>query len=66
MSSAFKHKCIKAAEKLLAKQNTRLTAAFVIGGDTRLVVATEKIDPKKRARPLTMMASHCPFCGAKL
>jgi hypothetical protein len=31
----------------------------------RLAVATEKLDDKKRQKPITLFASYCPFCGEK-
>jgi hypothetical protein len=68
------HKCFKAADKKLADKNTRLSMgtavmypaprkmAFV----ARPVIETMKVDSARRGRPVTVMATYCPFCGVKL
>jgi len=65
--SVEKHKCFVQANKALAVHNTALSFAYVFtDGDVRLIVKTEKLDPTKRGKPKTLMASHCPFCGSSL
>lgn len=65
--SIEKHRCFVQANKALAADNTTLGFAYVFSdGDVRLIVKTEKLDPAKRGKPKTLMASHCPFCGSSL
>lgn len=53
----------------LAKFNGRLATGLQITPSmdlkSRLLVGTEKIDPKKRKPVPSVMASFCPFCGEK-
>lgn len=65
-------KCAEAMDKHLAAKNTRLAYSLVVdvtGGDAkmgcRLMVATVKVDPKKRGKPHAALASFCPFCGKR-
>ena len=65
--SVEKHKCFVAANKALASSNTQLSFAYVFSDmGVRLIIKTEKLDPTKRGKPKTLMASHCPFCGSQL
>lgn len=31
----------------------------------KVVIETEKLDDKKRKKPIVLFASYCPFCGEK-
>lgn len=65
--SVQKHKCFTEANKLLAKENTEIDFAYVFSDmDVKPIIRTTKLDPSKRGKPKTLMASHCPFCGTKL
>lgn len=63
------HSCFTKADEKLAPKNTRLGYMFGISptnAGTFLRIATEKVDPSKRGRPINMAAIYCPFCGKKL
>lgn len=65
------HPCIKAANEKLATRNTCVNVAqtFNFSSETegeRLLVATMKVDEKKRGKALAVFATYCPFCGVKL
>lgn len=65
--TAEQHSCFDSADHVLGKQNTRLTFAMQLpSGEERLVIATEKVDDKKRGAVVRMMANFCPFCGRHL
>lgn len=67
LTGSKSHSCFESAEHLLGKKNTKLSFAFQLPAlEPRLVIATEKLDPKGRGKPLTMMANFCPFCGVHL
>jgi hypothetical protein len=55
--------CILTVNKMLAEHNTRITLPMV--GPQLPFVQTEKLDERKRGKPLFMFASCCPFCGEK-
>jgi hypothetical protein len=61
--------CMKEMDEALAKHNGKLATGFQITADmnvvSRLLIATEKIDAKKRKPVPGVMASFCPFCGEK-
>lgn len=62
--------CLKIVDAQLEKFNTRVGTAFSISKDLSvmsldIVIASEKIDTKKRGRPRTIVAAYCPFCGIK-
>lgn len=64
-------KCVETMDAKLAPENTKLEMALMVfagPGDAvvRPVVATVKVDEKKRGRAKTALASYCPFCGVKL
>lgn len=64
-------KCVEAMNAKLAADNTKLEMALMVfagPGDSviRPIVATVKVDQKKRGRAKTALASYCPFCGVKL
>lgn len=56
--------CIGKINDVLRPHNTELTVPLF--GPQRLFVTTNKIDPKKRGRPMLMFVTHCPFCGEKV
>lgn len=62
--------CEKKINEALAPMNGRIKK--LIGFDDkmsaseRLVVATEKIDTRKRKSAPIAVASYCPWCGVKL
>lgn len=63
--STDEHPCFISANEQLGKRNTKLSFAMQIpNGESRLVIATEKI--ARGPKPLLMMASFCPFCGVHL
>lgn len=62
--------CVKNINEKLIEHNTRISMSFTITRDlstmgSALTVPTEKIDKKNRKKPMTMIASYCPFCGKK-
>lgn len=60
--------CIRTTnESLRAKYNTELvtTISFVEGQPSRVAVGTEKADSSIRGKPITLVATFCPFCGEK-
>lgn len=67
------HGCFEspAVEQLKRERNTDLyiaqTINFTTGvEDERLVIATVKVDPKKRGKAIPIFATYCPFCGERL
>ena len=64
-------KCLAAMNKGLASKNTQITEALVFRTSpaklgTAIVIATEKRDTTLRGKAVRALASHCPWCGAKL
>ena len=61
--------CMRLVNEKLAAHNGRLATSFQITTDmgiqTRLLLATEKLDKKKRKPVPGVTASYCPFCGTK-
>lgn len=57
--------CIELVNKELAERNanTEIHVPFTLSKITRVCVETEKIDDKKRGKPMKVFASFCPFCG---
>jgi hypothetical protein len=54
----------------LAAHNTKLSLGFLLvrrpegqSMEDGLIIATEKIERKKRVGPAAAIASFCPFCG---
>jgi len=69
--SVSEHACIKAANEKLAARNTCVDVRQTFNFSTetegeRLLVATMKVDGKKRGKALAVFATYCPFCGDKL
>ena len=66
----MKHECFTKFNEVLAGHNGRLATALqvteTLGLRSRLLIATEKIDSKKRKPVPSVVASHCPFCGVQL
>jgi hypothetical protein len=64
------HDCFEVFNKTLAERNGTLAMGLQItetmGLQTRLLIATEKIDKTKRKPVPSVMASFCPFCGVRL
>lgn len=65
-------RCIGKITKVLAKQNVRLSLAFVLSRSGKkweeaAVVAVERIPttPPTRKKPPALIATFCPFCGVK-
>ena len=60
-------KCVELANQKLAEHNTQIEPIIVFGQDRLGIgIRTTLVTQKKRARPKTIMASFCPFCGSKL
>lgn len=59
--------CWKKLDAELEKQEagTELDITWSFTGRTYLKVATVRVDGKRKS-PVSVIASHCPFCGAKL
>lgn len=55
--------CIAKTNDLLRPHNAELSLNLI--DPTYVVVATEKIDVKKRGRIPVMIASYYPFCGER-
>lgn len=69
--------CLKRINKELEEHNIRIALGLQLVESTtekgwsadlhaRIIVATEKIDPKSRKKPPILYASFCPFCGKKI
>lgn len=56
--------CIKEMNAALREYNTVLVTNL-IDPSPKALVLTEKLDSKKRGKPMLMFASYCPFCGTK-
>lgn len=63
--------CITYVNAKLAERNTQIMASISFAKDDMSdsmevpVIATEKVDTKKRGRPAIMVPTFCPFCGTK-
>lgn len=59
--------CVKTMDEALAKENTKLSQAWVFGDlHMRLMMATTKVDTSKRGKPKTALAGpSCTWCGKK-
>jgi hypothetical protein len=55
--------CNKRMNEALKEYNTMLVTNLI--GPPHALVLTDKIDSKKRGKPMMMFASYCPFCGEK-
>lgn len=55
--------CLAEANAKLEERNGEiLTTIWPV---VRPIIATQKVDSKKRGRPAMMVASFCPFCGVQ-
>lgn len=58
--------CIERVDEMLKEKNACLVATISLGNyPSRVGLMIEKYDPKKRGRLPSMVATFCPFCGAK-
>lgn len=57
--------CWKEADRALGEHGTQLRYSYLMTGGVLLNVATEN-KTKSRRKPKSILASYCPFCGAKL
>jgi hypothetical protein len=58
--------CINRFNEHLAVTNTQIELPmWTASGQITPFVVTIKIDQKKRGKPTSVFASHCPFCGVK-
>lgn len=62
--------CMTAINDHLKLHNTRLSTSFTFtrdlaGMDVLPMIMVEKIDTKQRKRPMNVVPTFCPFCGAK-
>lgn len=64
------HRCdvMKQLEEKMAEHNTRFSYCFshdpkTSKMDTTLLISTEKIESKKREKPIIVFPWYCPFCG---
>jgi len=55
--------CLSGANAKLAEHNAEIVVTW--WPVTRPVIETQKVDSKKRGKPPLMVATYCPFCGAK-
>ena len=56
--------CMNEIDAQLAPTNTRIEKVITFRpSGLRLRIATEVIEKKRGARPVTLFASFCPFCG---
>lgn len=59
------HKCFRDTDRRLRSVNTRLVRNMF--NTNHLVIATERIENLRDGKRATVVvASYCPFCGAKL
>lgn len=58
--------CIQKFDEHLKEFNTKIEFPLWTGsGVLSPFIQTIKISDKKRGKPKSVMASHCPFCGEK-
>lgn len=61
--------CVAKIEAMLAEKNGTLVRAVCLDNEmnmsSKLVLATAKIDTKKRAKVPVVVVNFCPFCGKK-
>lgn len=70
VTAPAEHPCFESANGYLARHNTRLMRSIAFDSEMnesyQLVIATERIDPKRAGRVTPMFATYCPFCGKKI
>ena len=64
--------CITMMDEQLEEHNTRLEIPIQIAQKSldmqavqRVTISTVKINSRRHKGPITLLASFCPFCGAK-
>jgi hypothetical protein len=57
--------CISTINADLAKRNTNTKLVVPMFGPKAVLVETMKADEKNRKKPLSCLATFCPFCGEK-
>ena len=60
--------CIETVNKDIAEKFNsalRSTIPLTATGVARIILATEKADPRKHGKAVTLVASFCPICGEK-
>lgn len=61
--------CISKFDEHLKGHNTRIARGFALGPGTLDIlppfVRTEKLNSSARGKPISVLASYCPFCGEK-
>jgi hypothetical protein len=62
--------CIALTDAELAKHNTEMGANFQIDRQTghvttSIALVTRLIEKKRGARPISILATFCPFCGVR-
>ena len=55
--------CIARVNKFLAGHNSKIMLPML--GPQIPFVETQKLDEKKRGKPMMAFATFCPFCGEK-
>lgn len=57
--------CIELTNEALRPHNTELGLVFSMTGQrpTTVGIETALIEKKRGARPVRLLATHCPFCG---
>ena len=60
-------KCEDEFNKRVKAKNTKLSIALVFGSNkSTFIVSTVKLDPRSKVKPVTALATFCPFCGVKI
>lgn len=62
------HDCVQRMNAALAEHNTQIAVAISFTEPSRelIKVTTCKTDSGKRGKPMTVLATFCPFCGKSL
>jgi len=60
--------CIDVFNEKLKKHNMEIMLPIMLGADQtrRVMIRTDKIESSKRAGPVGVFATFCPFCGVNL
>jgi len=56
--------CLDQVNEKLSEQNTILDYSF-LADNPRAIIATCKIESRKKLGPIKLFAAFCPFCGVK-